>query len=195
MTWLSVAAVLISLHALAAGTLAQDVPKPADAPAAPEARPGDVESIDSILTALYETVSGPKGQPRDLDRLRSLFAPGARLIPVLSKEGKPAEARVLDIEAFLAIATPAFNRDGFFEREVARKVDHFGHIAQVFSTYEARRAHDEPPFVRGINSIQLFHDGARWWVLTISWDTERPGTPIPPEYLPGPDAPDVDRPE
>lgn len=195
MTWRSVATTLISWHALAAGTLAQDAPKPADAPAVPEARPGDVESIDSILAALYETVSGPKGQPRDLDRLRSLFAPGARLIPVLNREGKPTEARVLDIEAFLAIATPAFNRDGFFEREIARKVDRFGHIAQVFSTYEARRARDEPPFVRGINSIQLFHDGDRWWVLTIYWDTERTGIPIPPEYLPDPDAPDADRPQ
>ena len=46
--------------------------------------------------------------------------------------------------------------NGFFEHEISRTVETFGSISQVFSTYESRRrADDEKPFARGINSIQL----------------------------------------
>jgi hypothetical protein len=73
---------------------------------------------------------------------------------------------------------------GFFEREVSKKVDGFGTILHVFSTYESRRAAtDEKPFARGINSIQLMQHGGRWWVVTVLWDQERPDNPIPPKYL------------
>ena len=67
---------------------------------------------------------------------------------------------------------------------VARTVETFGSISQVFSTYESRRrADDEKPFARGINSIQLLNDGSRWWVVTVYWQGERPNNPIPPAYL------------
>jgi hypothetical protein len=53
----------------------------------------------------------------------------------------------------------------------------------VFSTYESRHAlADAKPFERGINSFQLLYDGQRWWVVTIYWQGERPGLPIPPQY-------------
>jgi hypothetical protein len=68
-------------------------------------------------------------------------------------------------------------------------VERFGSIAHVFSTYESRHtAQDSVPFTHGINSIQLFFDGTRWWVVTVFWDAERPGLTIPREYLP-PSAP------
>jgi hypothetical protein len=61
----------------------------------------------------------------------------------------------------------------------------FGQIAHVFSTYDARHRRADPePFVRAINSIQLFHDGTRWWVLTVAWSAETADTPIPDAYLP-----------
>jgi hypothetical protein len=83
------------------------------------------------------------------------------------------------------VADRAFAKEGFYEREVARKTDSFGHVTHVFSTYESRHAIDDTkPFTRGINSIQLFNDGSRWWVVTIYWDSERPDQPIPSQYLP-----------
>jgi hypothetical protein len=156
----------------------------ADEPAPrPAAKPADVETIDSILAALYDVISGPKGQPRDFDRLRSLFAPGARLVPVVTpREGTP-EAKPLTVEEFIELAGPALE-DGFFESEIARTTQRFGNMAHVFSTYESRRARDEAPFTRGINSIQLLHDGDRWWVVTIYWQNETKGQPIPDEFLP-----------
>ena len=116
--------------------------------------------------------------------MRSFFVPGARLIPTSATDAG-ASARVLDVDGYIERVKPAFERNGFYEREIARKVDQFGNIAQLFSTYESRRKLEDPaPFARGINSIQLFFDGKRWWVVTIFWDSERPDQPIPAEYLP-----------
>ena len=39
--------------------------------------------------------------------------------------------------------------------------------------------------MRGINSIELFWDGKRWWIANAIWTDETPGQPIPNEYLPG----------
>jgi hypothetical protein len=150
---------------------------------APVAKLADVESMDAIVASLYDVISGPAGQPRNWDRMRSLFVPGARLIPT-SASGTGASARVLDVDAYVERVKPAFERDGFYEREIARKVDQFGNIAQLFSTYESRRKPEDPtPFARGINSIQLLRDGNRWWIVTVYWDAERPGNPIPSQYL------------
>ena len=147
--------------------------------------PSDVASLDQVVAALYDVISGPAGQARDWDRLRSLCYPGTRLLrTVVSPEGK-AEMAALDVEGFIAAAGPYFEAKGFFEHEVARRVDQFGHIAQVFSTYEAAGDPDgHEPLGRGINSIQLWSDGQRWWVMSLLWDDERPGNPIPPHLLP-----------
>ena len=149
----------------------------------PAPRPDDVKSMDAVVAAAYDSISGAAGQTRDWDRFRSLFVPGARLIPAVAANGG-ATARVLAVEDYIQRSTPGLER-GFFEREIARKVDAFGNIAQVFSTYESRHAAaDAAPFARGINSFQLLKDGDRWWIVTIYWDSERPGNPIPEQYLP-----------
>jgi hypothetical protein len=152
--------------------------------ATPAANPKDVASIDAIINALYDVISGPAGQKRDWTRLRSLFLPGARLIPTGARPNGEAGARVLDVEDYIAQAGPYLEGNGFFESEVARRTDTFGNIAQVFSTYDSRhKADDAKPFSRGINSIQLTFKDKRWWVVTIFWDSERPDNPIPKKYL------------
>ena len=165
-------------------------PQAAQAAAAPSApapvvRPEDVTSADAILAALYDVISGPAGVKRDWDRFRSLFAPGARLIPIARREGAPAEARVLTPDDYVARSSSRLEKDGFFEREIARTVETYGGMTHVFSTYEARRARDEEkPFMRGINSIQLLNDGTRWWIVTVYWQSEAPDIPLPDKYLP-----------
>jgi hypothetical protein len=148
----------------------------------------DVASMDGIIAALYDVISGPAGQKRDWDRMRSLFIPGARLIPT-SRQPATGQigTRVMDVEGYISASGPSLEQNGFFEKEVARQTDIFGNIAQVFSTYESRRnAADAKPFARGINSIQLMNDGKRWWVVTIFWQAENPDNPIPTKYLPKP---------
>jgi hypothetical protein len=157
-----------------------------DAPLAPprRANPADVASIDSIIAALYGSVSGPPG-PRDWDRVRSLFAPGALVAPVEHLPGGAIVARIVSIEAFIERSSRSVPREGFYEKEIARRTDAFGSIVHVFSTYEHRHNPDDPrPFRRGINSIQLLKDRDRYWVVSVYWDSEREGTPLPVEYLP-----------
>ena len=148
----------------------------------PQAAAADVGSIDAIITALYDVISGPAGQPRDWTRMRALFVPGGRLMPTLSRPGGSTGMRILEVNDYIALSGPMLERRGFREREIARRVEQFGHIAHVFSTYEGRTETDAT-VIRGINSIQLLHDGARWWVVSVYWEAESPGNPLPPRYL------------
>ncbi len=160
-------------------------PLPAQSAPAAAARAEDVGSIESILAACYDVISGPAGKKRDWDRMRSLFYPGARLIPV-GKHPNDAEirARVLTPDGYVERSAPFLEKEGFFERSIANKIDRYGSIAHVFSTYESRHnAADAQPFQRGINSFQLINDGKRWWIMTIMWQGETPGNPIPQQYL------------
>jgi hypothetical protein len=152
---------------------------------APAANPGDVSSPDAILAATYEVISGPAGQKRDWDRFRSLFAPDARLIPADRAKDGSYFVRPLSPDDYAKLADPYFLKNGFAEREIARKAERYGNIMQIFSTYESRHdAKDAQPFARGINSFQLLFDGKRWWVVTIFWQEETPDNPLPKEYLP-----------
>jgi hypothetical protein len=150
----------------------------------PKGNPADVHSVDAILAALYDVISGPAGQPRDWTRMRSLFIPDARLIPTRhSKTGNGADVLPLTVDQYIERAGPALEK-GFFERGIHATTESFGDIVHVFSTYESRRTKDAQPFARGINSIQLLKDGDRYWVVTILWDEESPTSPIPAKYLP-----------
>lgn len=160
---------------------------PAQTPAAPPAaNPADVATMDSTIAALYDVISGPAGK-RDWDRFRSLFVPGARLIPTGPRPTGEVGARVLTVEDYVERAGARFEKEGFFEREVARRTETFGNIAHLFSTYESRHAKDDAkPFQRGINSMQLMNDGKRWWVVTIFWQGEDEKHPLPEKYLKSP---------
>jgi hypothetical protein len=149
--------------------------------AAPLARPADTDSVDSVVQAVYSAISGPAGA-RDWARFRGLFADGARLISMRVTDGSAAP-NVMTPDDYAVRARPNFEKNAFYESEVARKVETFGNIAHVFSTYESRHAPGEKPFARGINSFQLVKEGKAWKVMTILWDAEREGNPIPEKYL------------
>ena len=152
--------------------------------------PADVKSIDAIVAAAYDGISGPAGKKRDWDRERSLYMPGARLMPLAAEAGVAGgedvdvAPQILDVEGFIARVEPFFQENGFYEKEIARRTEQFGKIAHVWSTYESRHNEDDPePFMRGINSIQLFNDGKRWWIVSIYWQQESADAPIPEKYL------------
>ena len=167
-------------------------PTPAPSPgsaqtsaATPVANPTDVATIDSIIAALYDVISGPAGA-RNWDRFRTLFIPGARLIPTGRRQTGEVGSRVLSPEEYIQRSAPLIEKNGFFEREIFRRAEQFGNIAHVFSTYESRHAKDDShPFQRGINSIQAMNDGKRWWIVTIFWQGEDDKNPLPSKYLGG----------
>ena len=161
-------------------------PQPTASPATtPAADPKDVATMDSIVAAVYDVISGPAGQKRNWDRFRSLFVPGARLIPTgHNPQTGEVASRVRTPEEYITRSSPLLEQNGFFEREISRRMERFGNIAHIFSTYESRhRPDDEKPFARGINSIQLMNDGKRWWIVTIFWQAEDGKNPLPAEYL------------
>ncbi|HEX7721545.1 MAG TPA: hypothetical protein VF397_05265 [Pyrinomonadaceae bacterium] len=151
--------------------------------AVPPANPADVATMDAIVASLYDVISGPPGA-RNWDRFRSLFVPGARLIPTGARPTGEVGSRVMTVEDYAQRSGPFLEKNGFFEREVSRRLEKFGNIAHIFSTYESRhKADDAKPFARGINSIQLMNDGKRWWIVTVFWQAEDEKNPLPAEYL------------
>ena len=153
----------------------------------PAAAPADVESIDAIVKALYDVISGPPGQARDWARFRSLFVPTARMIPIgMIPTGLRAEGqfglRLMAPNDYIATSGPLLLEKGFHEREIARRVEQFGHIAHVFSTYEGRIEKDDHT-LRGINSLQLMNDGKRWWIVSLMWEAEAGDVKLPEQYL------------
>ncbi|MGA8223342.1 MAG: hypothetical protein WB780_16970 [Candidatus Acidiferrales bacterium] len=151
--------------------------------AAISARAEDVSSLDGIIKAYYEVVSGPAGEPRQWSRDRTLYIPGVRFVSMnVDKKGEPV-AHVMDHQQFVDSSDAYVTSKGFFEWEIHRETKRFGNIAHIFSTYESRITKDGPVIARGVNSIELFWDGKRWWIASAIWDEEREDNPLPKDLL------------
>jgi hypothetical protein len=161
-----------SANAQAVPDLASQVPPP---------KAEDVKSMDGLLGAIYDVISGPAGD-RDWARFRSLFVPQARFTQTSKAPDGSVVVNLLGVDDFVMVAGDAFKKEPFYENAIVNRAQTYGNVTQVFSSYESRRAPGEKPFQRGINSIQLINDGKRWWVLSILWDEERPDNPLPPEF-------------
>lgn len=156
----------------------------------PAARQSDVESPDAIVRALYETVSRAPGKPFQWDRMRTLFLPGALMIP--NTEQTRGTFTTHTVESFIRWIDESWQRvgiggpndRGFAESHVAGITEQYGDIAHVMSTYEKHRWGDTTVIGRGINSIQMVKKDGRWWVTSIIWDEETGAGPVPPKYLP-----------
>jgi hypothetical protein len=159
---------------------------PQDPPAATRpAEDADVAEIRALETALYDVISGDAGVRRDWTRFQALFHPGARMTAFRKKPDGTVDAVDMTVEDYMKRAGPVLEVRGFHERGIRTRVDRFGAVAHLFSTYESRhKATDAAPFARGVNSIRLTKRGGKWRVESIVWDEERPDQPIPAEYLP-----------
>lgn len=151
---------------------------------AQEADAADVASIDAIITAVYEVISGEAGEARNWDRFHSLFAEEATLSAVVRTPEGEIRRAVMTPESYVERSGPVLERDGFVETEIGRVTEEYALIAHAFSAYESyRSADDAEPFARGINSFQLMNDGERWWIVSIFWQGESPDFPVPDEYI------------
>ena len=144
----------------------------------PAAKPEDVKSMDSILAAIYDVISGPAGG-RDWKRFRSMFLPQARFTQVGTGPDGSKIVIAWNVDEFVRDAGEVFAKEPFYEKAIVNRPESFGNVTQVFSSYESRHSPSDKPFERGVNSIQLLNDGKRWWVLSILWDSERAGNPLP----------------
>jgi hypothetical protein len=153
--------------------------------------PSDVDTVDHLVASLYDVISGPAGKPRDWNRFRSLFLPDGRLgviVPEMAATkdapARKGDAVFLTPEMYVQRDDSYFTTHGFFERSIANRVEEFGNLIHVWSTYESRHAeNDSQPFTRGINSIQIVHSRGRFWIAGVLWDDERSGQTLPEKYL------------
>ncbi len=161
-------------------SLLVDRPAPA---AGGVARSSDVESIDAVVKALYESISFPDGKGPDWDRFRNLFSSAAGPCIRMASDG----VLPMDRESFIAFFDGRIKKGtlkSFAEREIGRTAEIYGGLAQVFSIYEKRLnlADPEKP-IRGINGLQLILKDGRWWIASLAWQEESAGLPIPPTYI------------
>ena len=142
----------------------------------------DVKSVDAVIGAVYAVISGEPGQARDWNRFRNLFKPETRLIPTRKNEPGELIIRAMSPEEYIELFSSRVS-NGFFEKEIHRVTESYGTVTHAFSTYETKEKKDGPVTNRGINSIQLFYDGQRYYIITIFWCAESMGFPLPEKYL------------
>lgn len=137
----------------------------------------DIATLDGIINAYYDVISGPAGEARNWERDKSLHHPDA----LISVTGKDKNNKPFIITQSLAEYHKSFGvpKEGFWEYEIKREVQQFGNITHVWTTYETSTEKNGPVTERGINSIQLYYDGNRWWILSWMFDSERADNPIP----------------
>ena len=152
----------------------------------PPARTEDVATLDGIMKAYYAVVSGPVGSLPDPTRDQSLHHPNAQITLLNRKADGTATVAVITLADYYRRGGLGPRKRGFFEHEIHRVTERIGALTHVWSTYESAETPGGKPFSRGINSIQLYWDGHRFWVLGWVFDDERAGNRVPPEYLPAP---------
>jgi hypothetical protein len=184
MTFRSVLSILLVLFTWSSGAtaLVRAQTKAHMKQTASPARPEDVSTIEGIVKASYETISGGVGVPRQWGRDFSLFDPHSRSVAVeIDSKSGAIVTRSTSEREFAEAADASLVQDGFTERELAHTIKRFGNVATVLSSYEGKSAATGKVVTRGVNIFQLYFDGKRWWILSMVWDQERPGNPIPPE--------------
>jgi hypothetical protein len=137
----------------------------------------DLAGIDAAIRGVYEVISGPPGQKRDFDRMRSLFAPGATM-----KAIGPKGLHGGSVEDYIARDRDILEREGFTERELGRRLEIWGGLATAWSSYDGRTANGSF-HERGINSFELVKVDGKWLIASILWQEETPDNPLPADLL------------
>jgi hypothetical protein len=172
---------ILTLGVCSLGLVRADKQKTAhvDRPIIP-ARAEDVSTIEGIVKASYETISGGAGVPRQWGRDRTLFDSNSRSLAIhVDPKTGAIKTESMTEQDFADRSDASLVKDGFTERELKHVIKRFGNVATVLSSYEGSAS--GKVLERGVNIFQLYFDGHRWWILSMVWDEERSDNPIPPE--------------
>ncbi len=143
----------------------------------------EVGTLDGIIKAYYDVVTVKKGEKVSYERDSCLHVPNALVGSAQKGRGGKVSLKLITLKQFHQASDAFLEKDGFWEREISRRVENFGAIYHVWSTYETKNVEDGPVIERGINSIQLYFDGTRFWILSWIFDNESKEQPIPKKYL------------
>lgn len=144
-------------------------------------------TVDELIGSFFKAMTGPPGVGHDWEGLRSLFADDGRMIAARTNDAGGSDPVVLKVDDFIETSREYLDGAGLVESEISRRVEQFGNLAHVLSTYQSkRRVSDAEPYARGIYSFQLIDTGDGWRIVSLFWEFERLGTPIPSKYLSSP---------
>jgi hypothetical protein len=150
-----------------------------------EPRSEDVSSIDGMVRAYFEVVSGPAEKKRQWGRDATLYIPGIRFLIFRQDKNGKTSLRTLTHQEFVDESEAAMAGQAFYEREVHRITHRAGNVAHVFCTAEQKHSPDGPVEGRSVDSLEMFWDGSRWWITNANiWEVESQGHPLPKEFLP-----------
>lgn len=135
----------------------------------------DVTSIDAIIAAMYDVISGPAG-PRDWNRFHNLYHPNAYMMAIFATSDSTFSSKSFTPKEYVERSSEMMKKFAFKEIELKRRTEQYGNLVNVFSAYEFTT----PTVVKsGINSLQLYFDGTRWWIMTVIWQESSPSLPLP----------------
>ncbi len=118
-----------------------------------------------------------------MEAFKALFLPNAQMGGVFYK-GDSSFVRLTTVEKFAERNGPAYAEMGFYENELALRIERFGNLATAFQTYETRLGSPTGKVEdRGVNTYQLVYDKGRWWIASLLFTPETAAQPIPKKYL------------
>jgi hypothetical protein len=138
----------------------------------------DVKSLDAIMSAYYDIVSGSSSDPWEFERDKYIHSENA-VITRLDINGK-AESHTLEAEYIPMGLSP---KEDFYEKELKRVISEYGNIAQVWSAFEIRTEPKTESNIRGLNSIQLHYENGRWWIDSWTCEMESEKSLVVAEFL------------
>ena len=142
----------------------------------------DVSSVEAIIQAVYDVISGPAGD-RDWNRFHSLFRPDAKMGASVQRVNGTTVFRTFSPADYQKNNAPHFQQRGFYEEELGREVKQFGNLAHVQSAYQYRLAPGAKVEKRGVNYFTLVKADGRWWITQLIWQEENKDNPIPADLL------------
>lgn len=105
----------------------------------PKANRADVDTAEDTVRAFFSAISAPVGGKLNRDRLRSLFVPGGRIVAgIAPRAGRPADVILLTPDEYADRSDAATARTGFYDRDIANRIEGFGVMTHVYAAYESR---------------------------------------------------------
>lgn len=143
----------------------------------------NLSTLDGVMKAYYDVVTVKKGGKISFERDSLQHLPNVKVGWVTHTPNGSTGFKLATLKEYHQHADASLEREGFYEHEISRKVEHFGGIYHVWSTYESRNSPNGKVIARGINSVELYFDGKRFWILGWFFDGESKANPLPAKYL------------
>lgn len=150
----------------------------------------DADALRATIDALYAAFCFDPGAEPDWATQRRIYLAGAVFIPPLRADRTPETVGVQDSKRFLAdfaeyVASEPYRASGFHERIIGLDVGVFGGVAHAFVAFEGFVPGDGATVTRGLDSLQLVHDGERWRLVSFTTQYEADGLVLPERFRSG----------